>query len=193
MGRIVVIKDFARAIREDSNAKITDVKVDHGGNNIITGEHYSNPGDDSYPMLTDYAIAVETLRTGSVAIVGYADIKNTPKTALGEKRIYSRDANGDSIGEVWIKADGEILISNSNGSFVVKADGSISGSNSSGNFELKTGGTFDINGVTIDASGNVAIPGNLTVGPLSKDFLTHIHVGSPTAPLGAISPTGLII
>lgn len=53
-------------------------------------------------------------------------------------------------------------------------------------------------GVTIEASsitldGDVAITGDLTVGPLAKDFLTHVHAGSPTAPTGPVTPTGVLV
>lgn len=125
MGRIVVIKDFARALR-DNGARVSDVKFDPGGGNNITSEHFSDPGDDSYPMPgIDYAIAVDAQRKGSAAIVGYADPTNIPKALIGDKRIYARDVNGDSVAEVWLKSDGSIVISNDNGSITLKSDGDV--------------------------------------------------------------------
>ena len=173
MGRIVIIKDFARALR-DNGSRVSDVIVDPGGGNNITGEHFSDPGDDAFPLVTDYAIAVDTQRKGGAAVVGYVDPINTPKALIGDKRIYARDSNGDSVAEIWLKSDSSIVISNDNGEFELKSDGSI-----------------DINGVIIDASGNVTIPGTLSV--TGKDFATHTHIGSPTAPVGSISPTGGVI
>lgn len=70
--------------------------------------------------------------------------------------------------------------------------GSIVKMKASGDIELKgTNVTIDATQTTI--TGDVDIDGNLTVGPLDTDFLTHTHVGSPTAPLGAISPTGIVV
>ena len=174
MGRIVIVKDFAREIRPNGS-RVSDVTVDPGGGNNITGEHFSSPGDDSYPILgIDYGAAVNVPRSGGAVIVGYVDPINIPKALEGDKRIYARDSNGDTIAEVWLKFDGSIVISNDNGTFELKSDGSI-----------------DMNGVTIDASGNMVIPGTLSVS--GKDFTTHIHIGSPTAPVGSISPTGIVI
>lgn len=45
----------------------------------------------------------------------------------------------------------------------------------------------------VSITGDAAIDGNLTVGPLAKDFLTHTHIGSPTAPVGPVSPTGVVL
>lgn len=191
MGRIVIVKDFARAVRENG-ANVSDVKFDPGGGNNITGEHFSSLGDDSYPMLgIDYGVAVDVPRKGGAVIVGYVDPINTPKATKGEKRIYARDANGDSIAEAWLKSDGSIHVISSDGSFILDGAGSIKGSNSSGDFELKADGSFNMNGVIIDASGNVTMPGTLSVA--GKDFATHAHIGSPTAPVGSISPTGIVI
>lgn len=155
MGRIVTITNFERAMREN-DSRVSDVTFDHGGGANLTGEHFSSPGDDSYPRLTDYAFIVHNSRQGGYSIVGYADAINTPKALIGDKRIYSRDASGAGIGEVWLKADGSILVNNPNGSIELKADGSA-----------------DINGVTIDPSGNVIIPGTLSINGI--DFGTHIH------------------
>ena len=122
MGRIVIIKDFARALRENG-ARVSDVIVDPGGGNNITGEHFSSAGDDTFPLTTDYAFAANNQRKGGSSIVGYIDPINIPKALSGEKRIYARDSNGDAICEIWLKADGSILISNDNGNAELKADG----------------------------------------------------------------------
>lgn len=59
--------------------------------------------------------------------------------------------------------------------------------------KMKSDGNIELQAANINIIGDVAISGKLTVGPLDKDFLTHIHVGSPTAPVGAITPTGVLI
>jgi len=52
---------------------------------------------------------------------------------------------------------------------------------------------FDLNGFTIDASGAAESPVSLTSPSAvinGKELADHTHAGSPTAPTGAISPTG---
>ncbi len=58
--------------------------------------------------------------------------------------------------------------------------------------KMNSNGTISITG-DVNFTGDVSIDGNLTVGPSAKDFLTHTHIGSPTAPVGAISPTGAVV
>lgn len=175
MGMIAKVLSFTRVVR--NNAKISDVKVDSGGGANITSEHFSSAGDDAYPLSSDYVIIADRLGSGRKDAIGYADPINAPKANAGDKRIYSRNAStGVLAAEIWLKNDKSIVVENSLGTIELKNDGSI-----------------DMNGVTIDILGNMHVPLNLTVGPLSKDFLTHIHVGSPTAPVGAISPTGVIV
>jgi hypothetical protein len=155
-----------------NGAKVSDVKLDPGGRANVTAQHFSSAGDDSYPLATDYACAVEVKRSGGAVVVGYLDPINSPKSQEGDKRIYARESSGGVKVELWLKNSGEAVLSNSNGSvtlsaagdittvtplctFNVKSDGSIKGSNGSGSFELQTGGNFVVNGVTIDISGNI--------------------------------------
>jgi len=166
MGRIVIVENFARALRDSSY--VSDVIVDTGGGESVTAEHYSAPGDDSYPLTTDYAAIVHTQRTGSNAVVGYADTLNAPKSLQGDKRIYSRDSNGVAIADVWLKADGSISLVNANGSIVLGANGVVT-----------------INGVIFSTSGDVTAPGTITapnlVGSSSvvadgKELAGHLHL-----------------
>lgn len=189
MGRIGKLLSFVRATR--NGAKVSDVKLDPGGGPNITGEHYSAPGDDSFPLDADYVITNEVEGTGREDVVGYADTLNTPKALEGDKRIYARDpATGLTVVEVWLKSDGTALVSNANGSVTLRpdggsviatplstldadADGSIAGTNGSGDFELQAGGDFVVNGVTIAANGAVTIPSSLTLN--SKEIAEHDH------------------
>lgn len=159
MGWVAKILSFTRNMRYGVN--ISDVKVNLGGGENITPEHYANAGDDSYPLLTDYAYGSNIPRTGTGVVTGYLDPINTPKALSGDKRIYSRDSAGAGVSEVWLKNTGEILVSNDNGNITLRADGSIKGDNGSGFFELKTSGTVDINGVTIDPAGNINSPSTI--------------------------------
>ncbi len=163
MGLIAQVKSFTRRVVD--GVRLSDVKVDPGGGSNITGEHFSDAGDDSHPLATDYAAAMKVRQSGGAAVVGYADPINTPKAAAGEKRIYGRDSSGVAVNEVWLKADSSVIISNALGSIELKADGSV-----------------DINGAIISPLGGVQTA-------LGRDLDTHVHAinsGSsspgPTAP-----------
>lgn len=189
MGFVARVLSFVRVVRKDAN--ISDVKVDTGGGPNVTPEHFAPPGDDSFPLDTDYATGHNVQQTGRVAVTGYIDPKNTPKALKGDKRIYARDENtGAVVVEMWLKNTGEAIVSNSNGSvtlrpdgstivttpgstFDAKADGSIKGDNGSGSFELEAGGDFVVNGVTIAANGDVTIPNSLNLN--SKEIAEHGH------------------
>ncbi|MCK5606548.1 hypothetical protein KAR91_31890 [Candidatus Pacearchaeota archaeon] len=174
MGLITRVLSFVRVVR--NGIYFSDVKMNPDGGSNITGEHFADAGDDSFPLPTDYAVTTTIQRSGGEVPVGYADPINEPKAEAGEKRIYGRDASsGAQVNEVWLKADGAVLISNINGSFELKADGSMIGQNSAGSFELEAGGDFVINGATITALGDV-------VTALGRSLDTHIHSGVTTGP-----------
>jgi len=174
--RIAKLLSFTRTTSND--AKVTDVEIDIGGGDNRTAQHFSAPGDDSFPLITDYVLATDTPRSGSKAAVGYIDPVNTPKADKGDKRIYGRKADGTPVNEVWLKNDGSVLISNDNGSLLVRPDGSIKGDNGSGSFELETAGDFLVNGVKIDTFGNITCPA------------TIVAVTSVSAPLLAATGAG---
>ncbi len=203
MGWVATVKSFLRLDR--NGAKVSDVTLDIGGGFLHTAEHFAPPGDDAYPLGTDYVIAQSVQQTGRVAVVGYLDPKNAPKSLEGEKRIYARDQDtGMTVVEVWLKNTGEALTSNSNGSVVLrpdggtvlttpsstfdaKADGSIKGDNGSGSFELQVNGDFLVNGVKIDTNGNITAPGTLHADDVTADnqdvtLSTHNHGGSAPVP-----------
>ena len=163
MGLIARVLSFTRA--ERNGAKLSDVKIDPGGGPNITGEHFADPGDDSHPLSTDYVAAMPVRRSGSAVPVGYADPINTPEAAAGEKRIYGRDpSTGLAVNQVWLKADGSVIISNALGAIELKADGSV-----------------DINGAIISPLGAVQTA-------LGRDLDTHVH--PITSGSSAPGPTG---
>lgn len=177
MGRIAKGLSFVRTTRPNG-AKVTDVKADKGGKDNVTGVHYSAPGDDSFPCDADYALFVEREGTGREDVAGWLDPVNTPKAEKGDKRIYARDASGVTICEIWLKSSGDVEVLSTGGS--IKAD------NGSGSFELKASGDIDLNGVTIDTSGNMVVPTSLSLA--GKELATHDHpiAGGSSAP----GPTG---
>ena len=199
--RIAKLLSFVRGISNDAN--VTDVEIDIGGGDNRTAQHFSAPGDDSFPLKTDYVLASDTPRKGGKAAHGYLDPVNAAIANEGDKRIYGRDTvTGAPVNQVWLKNDGSVLISNDNGSvllrpdggtltttpggtFDAKADGSIKGDNGSGSFELETGGDFLVNGVTIDTGGNIHTP---------TTIIADISVSSPliaaTGAIGSLTVRG---
>lgn len=183
MGLVGNILSFVGIEVED--IKISEVKLDPDGGSIITATHFSTPGEDSTPLTTDSVVVVDIQGSGKKAAVGYVDPKNSKKSTAGEKRIYGRDPDtGSEVNEVWLKEDGSVIISNSNGSFELKIDGSIKGINGSGSFELEAAGDFVVNGAKITAAGDV-------VSATGKSLSTHTHPinsgSSAPGPTGAPS------
>ena len=171
MGRVAKILSFLRLTR--NGAKVSDVKTDTGGGVNITSEHFADVGDDSFPLVTDYALNVDVPGSGNEATVGYLDPINTPKATVGDKRIYARDADtGLMVVEVWLKSDSSAIISNSNGAIELQADG-----------------TVNINGLTIDPTGALVSPVSVTAPSVvanSKELAGHVHAaGTPPGDTGA--------
>lgn len=168
MGRVAAVLEFVRALR--GPVKVSDVKVDYGGGDIRTPEHFADAGDDSFPLPTDFVVTVAQAGTGRESAVGYLDPLNEQKSTAGDKRIYARDPEtGAQVVEVWLKSDGSATLANALGSIVLQVDG-----------------TVNINGVTIDKDGNVVIPTSLMLA--GKEIAGHDHdiAGGSSAP----GPTG---
>jgi hypothetical protein len=87
-----------------------DVQVDPGGGPTVTAEQFLDAGDDSQALPGDSAALVKAPGQGRSLVVGYADTKNAPLAADGERRQYSRDAEGTPVAQFWLKADGSIVI-----------------------------------------------------------------------------------
>ena len=84
MGYVAKLLSFVREIRNGAN--VSDAKVDRGGSDIRTVEHFSAPGDDSHPLPGDYAHTEPQAGTGRDSAVGYLDPLNEPVAGPGEKR-----------------------------------------------------------------------------------------------------------
>ena len=74
--RIAKLLLFTRTTSND--AKVSDVEVDIGGGDNRTAQHFSDPGDDSFPLKTDFVLTHDVPRSGSKAAAGYLDPVNTP-------------------------------------------------------------------------------------------------------------------
>lgn len=184
MGRVAKLLSFVRAAR--NGAKVSDAKVDRGGGDTRTLDHFSDPGDDSHPLPGDYAAALPQAGTGRDSAVGYVDPFNTPVAQPGEKRSYARDPDTKlAVCEVWLQNDGTAKLSNDKGSVVAAPDGgitltgpfatltlsalgSIKGENGGGSFELTPAGLFLVNGAQISATGAIQTAAG-------KDVDTHTH------------------
>lgn len=171
MGLVAKILSFTRIVRNAAN--ISDVKVDPGGGANITPEHFSAPGDDSFPLTTDYVHIEPQTGTGRDSALGYLDPINDPVSLEGDKRIYARDpTTGLVVVELWLKSNGDAILSNDIGSITlfsggqiellnaacnlnVKSTGEIEGTNTNGTFSLEVGGTFTSNGAKFLTDGDI--------------------------------------
>ncbi len=82
-----------------------------------TAVQSSSFGDDSAPLPNTSAIYAETQENGEPVIIGY--INTNQLAAVGEKRIYSVNSEGNVVAFVWCKADGSLEL-NGNSSNAVK-------------------------------------------------------------------------
>ena len=177
MGRVGRFLQFIRGSKVDS------LKNDIGGGDNHTSEIYAPLGEDAQPLSTDYCITVSTPGSGKRAVIGWVDPKNQNTSKAGAKRQYSRNATGKIVAE-----------------FILDNDGTVNMKNNKGDFTMSPNGDVNINGVIIDANGNISTNGNIDGDTVSgstdvvgggKSMIGHVHVGSPTAPVGPVSPTGV--
>jgi hypothetical protein len=181
MSRIAIVISFERTTRD--GVPIEEIKVDSSGD-ATTHDHYQPPGEDSPPLPGDYAVLVESDDgAGEEKIVGYSDPVNEGVAEPGERRQYARDADGNVVVSIHMKADGSLEISNENGSLTLEVDGSVSASG-----DLSVAGDLTVGGSVI-ADGSVTAGADVVAGnavPASAvHLLTHVH---PTAGTGAPSP-----
>lgn len=144
MGRIARLLSFIRG--ERNNTKVSDAKVNYTGGANALADHMAPPGDDSHPLPGDYVALVEQPQSGRFAAVGYLDPRNEQTAAAGERRLYSRNADGQRVAQVWLKNDGTVLLENGNGHIRLQPDGSV-----------------NINGLVIDTNGNVTTASGISL------------------------------
>ncbi len=84
---------------------IRTVKVSrYGKDDTVTGKEAMPYGDDSNPIAGMDAVYLELSSRKNKVIVGY--INKQQLADVGEKRIYSTDANGKVQFYIWLHADG---------------------------------------------------------------------------------------
>lgn len=122
IGRLL---SFAR--RTIDGAPVADAKIDPGGENARTVQHFAPAGDDSHPLPGDTVLAVEAGGSGEAQAVGYIDPVNPGEAGPGEKRLYARDADGNVVAQVWLKNDGELVVESTEGGAQVRVapDGTV--------------------------------------------------------------------
>lgn len=79
--------------------------------NTVTAVQYGPYGEDSNPVKDSVGIYSHTELDGKEVCLGIMN-KNA-KAALGERRMYCTDENGNFMFNVWMRADGTVLIGSS--------------------------------------------------------------------------------
>lgn len=176
MGRIANVLSFARGILR--TAKVTSVKGDAGGGYIVTGQNFSAPGDDSMPLVGDYALLVNTTGNGNIAVAGYVNPEDEQIALAGEKRLYARSEAGETVGTLHLKKDGTVTAWNSKITATMYPDGSATLTNGSGAMSLLDNGDFNINGVVIKPDGSIITPTGIETPSAivgGKEINNHTH------------------
>ncbi len=189
-GVVGKILSFVRAVRE--GVKLSDIKTDVGGGEILTAEMSHPSGDDSQPLPDDYVTLVRIRRSGRVIAVGFTETDAEQTAGPGEKRIYSRNVSTrEEMAQVWLKNTGEIRVDNDDGSMTLNPDGSQRFENANGYIELQEDGTVNINGATINPNGDIESPTTVispSVEADGRELAGHDH--AITSGSSAPGPTG---
>jgi len=152
-----------------------DVRVDLGGEDLVTADGFAGAGDDAPPLPGDAAALVDGVSSGGYQVAGYDD--ETPKAAAGgERRMYARDPAGVVTSEIHLKGDGSIEITSlaSGGAKVT----------------VKPGGNVVIEGAQ-DVTGDITADGEITAKGASAATLvtlSGLKIPSPFGPLGPPIP-----
>ena len=167
MGRLAQVISITRTSTRGD--KVTDVKSQLGGGDVVTSQHFSGPGDDSMPLPGHSEAVIPLTRQRGVATVGYVDPKSAQTAGPGEKRTYSRNASGAQVAQTWLKSDGTIVINNG-----------------AGMITMAPSGVINLNGVEIDPSGNITGPGDADiVGALTAASVTADAIEALTSLIAA--------
>lgn len=108
-----------------SGSHVPETRVDRDGTDAATTGHFSAPGDDAPPLPGDLAYLADDFGAGNAQAVGYQDPATVGVAAPGEKRIYARSGPGVVACEIWLKADGAIVIAMPLGSLAIDAAGNV--------------------------------------------------------------------
>jgi len=107
MGRQGKVVGFER--RVEDGAQVSYVKVDTGAD-VEEVQHLEPPGEDSPPIVGDFAAVEELGDSGTKHAVGYHDPKSDATSVEGDKRFVSRTTvGGQKIAELWM-AQGAVTL-----------------------------------------------------------------------------------
>lgn len=162
MGSLATVTAFERETVDGALAP--ECKVDRGGGDLATASCFSPLGDDAPPLPGDVAYLGDDAGTGTAQIIAYQDPTTPAPAAPGEKRIYSRSGPGVVAAEIWLRADGSILVTNAGGTLELAATGAARLANALGSIE-------------VDVAGKVTF--TTPLGTFGAD--SHVH-GSPFGP-----------
>jgi len=168
MGRI------ARVLESKVNSDgflILKVEVDYKNNKQI--ELYSSPGDCSRPLAEDKILIIEKEGTGEYA--GIAILNEDQSEDEGEKKLFSRDANGNIKASVYFKKDGKLII-DCDSDIEIKSDSKI---------KMMNGSDFAVRYLELKTQ----------LDQLKSDFNNHIHTNASsgfsfTTPVGGGNVSG---
>jgi hypothetical protein len=136
MGSLAEVVQFTRSVVDGDHAP--EAKVDRGGGDTTTAGHFASPGDDTSPLPGDVVYLGDDAGKGTAQMLGYQDPKTTPLAGAGDKRIYARSGPGVAACEVWLKADGTVLVRNALGSIELAASGDVTVTTPLGSFGAAT-------------------------------------------------------
>lgn len=187
MGFLATVVEFRRSV--DQGVPTPEAKFDRGGEDTVTGYHFAPPGTDAHPLPGDVGYLGDDLGTGNAQAIGYQDPKNAGVAGAGEHRIYSRASDGTIVAQVWVKADGSILISSdlAGSSVELGPDGAITLTAPQASAELATDGTITLTGP--QASAELAAGGAInlsnSVGGIAVDAAGNVVATTPLGTFGA--------
>lgn len=162
----------------------------------LTMERFTSAGEDAAPLKDDYALSVPVLRNGGAASSGFFDPVNEPLAEPGERRVYSRDQNGQITSTIWQRNDGTVEIENAEVTIVVSPNGNIdittSGTvtaNISGDMNATVNGTTNLTCPTTNVDGDVNCTGTITadVDVIGGGISLKSHLTTGVTPGGGTS------
>lgn len=112
MARIGEILEVIRT-ETDQGVPSTDLKIDFGGGNICNAVLYATPGDDSLPLVGEYALVVDAGGRGAWVAIGTMDPALVASAAQGERILSSRTALGELAAWIHLKSDGTTEVNGS--------------------------------------------------------------------------------
>lgn len=100
-----IAKVIATERTTSDGVPITLINIDFGGGDAHSAELYQGAGDDALPMQGDYVECEPGPESGTWVVVGVHDPRNAGKALPGERRLYVRDEDGNTVGELYASRD----------------------------------------------------------------------------------------